>query len=179
MPRANRAEVEERTTATLKMLVAGEPTPRILQFAAEKWQLSPRQAHYYVARANSRLAEQAQVDRALEYGKARARLEDLYNSCVKIKDYRTALSVERDLVKLMNLTPPPSTPPTPITLKTPSDVLAVIVAELNAVIAGTSDPARSKALQDLAVAAIRTMDQTDTNERLNRLEELQGIKHHG
>jgi len=118
---------------------------------------------------NARIAAAAQVGRAEQYALAVAQLNSLYAAAVRLQDYRTALSVRRDLTALLRLSPP--TPAESVTLDSPAAVLRVVEAELNAVLSGNTSPERTRAIETLTTAAIKAIEVTDLAERITLLEE--------
>jgi len=168
-PKATRAEVEARTNDVFKLILAGEDHARITAYAAEKWQLSARQSRTYISRATVRLAEHGQVNRQTEFSRAMARLNDLYAKTVKLQDYRTALSIQKEINSLMQLSAPPP-PAAPVVLATPQDVLDIVAQELNAVLAGGSTVEHTRQIEALAALALKSIELTNLSERLATLE---------
>jgi hypothetical protein len=109
MAKATNAEVEQRISKVFSMLVEGASYGEIVRHAAEKWKLSDRQTDTYIKRAKIQLSEHAQVERAEEFGKALARLSDLYKRALKLHDFRTALSVQKEINAVMGHYPPVET----------------------------------------------------------------------
>jgi len=109
MAKATNAEVIRRTGEVYTMLVKGASSADIVQHAAEKWGLEERQARQYITKANALLAKQASVKQATEFGKALARLTSLYAASLKLQDYRTCLSVQKEINTLLGLYPPTKT----------------------------------------------------------------------
>lgn len=98
------ATVEERVSDVHRMLLLGVRRREILQFASKKkWGVSDRAIDEYIARATERIREAAEVDRALELGRAMQRLDDLYRSAIQAEDFRTALQVQKELTAMIGL----------------------------------------------------------------------------
>ncbi len=104
--KATLAEVEERVTVVYTLLIRGASREEILRHGAEKWALATRQMEDYLSRATVRLTELAAFVREEEIGRARAQLHDLYGKNMKVQDYKSALSVRKDLSELLGLYAP-------------------------------------------------------------------------
>ncbi len=98
------AVVEQRVSEVHRLLLAGVRRRDVLQFASkQKWGVSDRTVDDYISKANDAIREAADVDRALEVGRAVQRLQDLYRAAVQDKDHRTALQVQKELTALLGL----------------------------------------------------------------------------
>jgi len=106
--RSSQIDVNTRIQECYKMYIEGSTTAELVQHCAEKWGLSTRQTGVYIARVKEQLAEQAKLNRAEELGVARARLTNLYKKVNDAEDYRTALSVQKELNTLYSLYEPPA-----------------------------------------------------------------------
>lgn len=104
--KATTAEARMRTDIVFKMLVKGASTAEILQFATENWDISERQGAEYIRRANVILARRSQTKHDTELGKAVERLTMLFQSALKLQDYKTCLAVQRELSTLLGLHAP-------------------------------------------------------------------------
>src|SRR5690606_41904746 len=85
------------------MLINGISREDIVLHCSVEWNIGERQADKYIARAKV-LVEQS-VKRKVEYDYAKAvrRYEDLYKLSIEKKDYKTALSVNKELTVLQGL----------------------------------------------------------------------------
>lgn len=103
MQKADKNTVEHRIKLIATMLINGSSREIIVLHCSEKWDIGERQADKYIARAKV-LVEQS-VKRKVEYDYAKAvrRYEDLYKLSIEKKDYKTALSVNKELTVLQGL----------------------------------------------------------------------------
>ena len=108
MPKANKATVNERTHAVALMLVEGKTRAQILQNAAE-WDIAERTVEDYIARATELLAAESAAEFVSEFGKAKRRLELLFERTFAREDYGRALAVVKELNTLLGLYPPTRT----------------------------------------------------------------------
>lgn len=118
MPRetkANHATKEERINKVYELLVIGLNRYRIWQYVTsdEKGKtlfrdVSRRQLDRYIAEANGMLASERDFHREREFARAKARLDNLYERCLKIQDYARCHAVQRELNALMSLYEPPA-----------------------------------------------------------------------
>ncbi len=146
MPReskANRVTAETRVNKVYELLVNGLTRHQIWLYVTTNESgkalfagVSIRQLDRYIAEANGLLGAEAEFHRARELGKAIARLNELFQRCMKVQDYQRALAVQREINTLLGL----YAPPPPQTLK----LLGIDPAELTTV---------SKALQQHGLKA--------------------------
>lgn len=107
MRKSTNAELNKRVSLIYKLLLKGLDRADVLQYVAEKtdWRSSERMIDEYIARATVEITARAAINRDEEYGKALARIEDLYKSCMSIQDYKAALSVLKEGNELRDLYP--------------------------------------------------------------------------
>lgn len=103
--KAQRLTPEEATREAERLFCRGLTRDLIVTRAKEeKWRLSESVLHRAMDRAQERLIE---IGTALnldtEAGKALTRLENLYEQAVNGKDTKTALAVEKEIIKLLRL----------------------------------------------------------------------------
>jgi hypothetical protein len=103
--KANNATVNERTQAVALMLVEGKARAQILQDTA-KWRIAERTLDDYIARATELLAQESAAEFVSEYGKAKRRLELLFERTFARGEYGRALAVVKELNALLGLYPP-------------------------------------------------------------------------
>lgn len=103
MPKADKSTVEQRIREVSVMLINGSSREVIVLHCSKYWSIGERQADKYIVRAKT-LVEKS-VSRKLEYDYAKAirRYEDLYRLSIDKKDYKTALSVNKELTVLQGL----------------------------------------------------------------------------
>ena len=168
---ATKAEIQARVDEVFRMILTGMHSDLIVQKIAEKHEIKERQARNYIAKANEQIARIAHVDRAAEFGRAVAQLNALYAASLKLQDFRTCLSIRRELNSLLRLAPPPETAPAPA-LKTAADVLQVIETELGAMLGTEPGQDRARTVQGLALTGLRTLEISEMEPRIAALEAL-------
>ena len=77
----------------------------ILAYAKEKaWREEPADLDHLIEIANDELAKAAaELDTEIELGKAVARLNHLYQQTVKVQDFKTALQIQKEINKVLEL----------------------------------------------------------------------------
>jgi len=85
------------------LLVSGLATEAVVEALVSKMGLSRKQAATAVKKAEKKIVIAANYDRTKELGTAIARLHDLYRRAVAIQDTKTALQIQRELNKLLDL----------------------------------------------------------------------------
>lgn len=98
------AEVDERVAVAYKLLCRGLNRADILAFAAQNaWEETELAIDGYIEAAIAELAKAAAVDIDAELGKSIERLNHLYQNSVKVQDFKTALSIQKELNKVLQL----------------------------------------------------------------------------
>lgn len=102
------AELEKRVSQIFDLLMNGMSRRQICQFASKNtdWDVDPRTIDRYIARANEEIRRIGRADRELEMVKTHARLHELYMRCLRIQDYKTCLSVQKEIALLYGLHEP-------------------------------------------------------------------------
>lgn len=106
--KATNAEVDRRVTTVFGLIVAGCTRAEIIRYSAEKttWGVESRQIDAYIAQATVQLGEASKTSRAVELGKALARLNDLYAKSLRIQDYKACLAMQKEISELLALYAP-------------------------------------------------------------------------
>lgn len=108
MAKATRAETQQRIQQVYRQLLAGSSRVQIMQFAAKKeWAVKNRQIDTYIRRATDMMVVDSEFHRKAEFGKALARLNLQYRTCLKDKDQKTLLAVQKEINALLSLYLPP------------------------------------------------------------------------
>lgn len=94
---------EELINRAVLIMTSGMPPEAAAQALQEKLGASASEAKAAVRAAETRIVLAANYDRTKELGTAIARLNDLYRRAVGIQDTKTALAIQRELNKLMDL----------------------------------------------------------------------------
>jgi len=103
--RTETVEFNSRISVVYRLLLNGLRRREIIQYASEKtdWNVSDRSIDEYIRRAREEIAEMNEEERKGAYGMARKRLDDLYFKSMKINDYKTCLSVQKEINLLEGL----------------------------------------------------------------------------
>lgn len=103
MSKSSKHIIKERIKEVSIMLINGFSREEILQNTSNLWNVSDRQIDTYIAKARD-LIENS-IKRKIEYDFAKAvrRYEDLYNKALENKDYKLAVSINKELTNLQGL----------------------------------------------------------------------------
>jgi hypothetical protein len=111
MPRNSFAEVERRVTIVFEMIVKGYSRAQVIEWANKvgsedpSWAVDVRTLDSYMAQARELLKASSETIRAETLGRTLERREDLYHQAVKHMDLKTALAIDQDTAKLLDLYP--------------------------------------------------------------------------
>lgn len=107
--RGTRAAVAARVDVVYRLKLLGLDRQHVLEHIEKKypkWGCKPCTIDTYIAKAKVLIRDVGRYDRALEFGRALARLHDLYARCVTDRRYRDALAVQREICELLGLKAP-------------------------------------------------------------------------
>lgn len=97
---ANKQRIEE----IYQLLCTGLRRSQILRFAQKKeWPETESEIDELIAEATDQLASAAFISVDAETGRSLERLNKLYQDAIKVQDHKTALSIVREINKLMEL----------------------------------------------------------------------------
>ena len=109
--RSTPAEIEQRITAILPYVMMGKTVPEIFHIvsvdASLQWGITERQLYNYVSDTREYIEKYSAINRNLEIGKVRYRLEELFKMAIKEKDINQARLILRDYTELFSLRVPP------------------------------------------------------------------------
>jgi len=103
MQKSDKNTVEQRVKDIATMLINGCSREVLVLHCSEKWNIGERQADKYIVRAKVLVENSIKRKVEYDYAKAVRRYEDLYRLSLEKKDYRTALSVNKELTTLQGL----------------------------------------------------------------------------
>lgn len=106
MPKATQVEIEQRVNTVYELLMNGASRHAICQHAAKTWGISFRTTDRLIAQANKAFEEEAATVRERELGKSIRRLETLFLRSMHVQDYKTCLSVQREINTMLGLHAP-------------------------------------------------------------------------
>ncbi len=101
--RANNAEIVQRIGEIATLLIKGESRENIVRFSTEKYGVKERMTEKYIAKAKLFIEESVEKKINYDYSKAVMRYEELYKHSFEEKDYRTCLSINKELTILQGL----------------------------------------------------------------------------
>lgn len=99
-------EKRRRVNDAFKLLMLGKTSGEITAYLSEKYDVTKRTAERYIAEAGKRVDEIAREEQRDALRMALTRLSDLYATAYKLRDMRTALSVQKEINALLGLYPP-------------------------------------------------------------------------
>jgi hypothetical protein len=103
MKRAVSGEVLSRVAKVALMIIEGKSKDDIVRISAENWDVKLRQIENYIQKAKEAIEKEVQKEINYDYSKAIIRFEQLYKACIDRKDYKTALSANKELASLQGL----------------------------------------------------------------------------
>ena len=103
MPKSDKNTIERRIKSISSMLINGNNREFIVLYCSENWNIGERQADKYISKARTLIEQSVKKQVAYDYTKAVRRYEELYRLSIEKKDYKTALSVNKELTTLQGL----------------------------------------------------------------------------
>ena len=103
MPKSDKNTIERRIKSISSMLINGNNREFIVLYCSENWNIGERQADKYINKARTLIKQSVKKQVAYDYAKAVRRYEELYRLSIEKKDYKTALSVNKELTTLQGL----------------------------------------------------------------------------
>ena len=96
---------EKRQAVVLRLICRGLDRVSIHAYAhANDWHEEPGDVDHYIEVANEELTKAAsEIDAEMELGKAHKRLDFLYGRALEFKDHKTALSIQKEINKILAL----------------------------------------------------------------------------
>ena len=103
MPKSDKNTMERRIKSISSMLINGNNREFIVLYCSENWNIGERQADKYISKARTLIEQSVKKQVAYDYAKAVRRYEELYRLSIEKRDYKTALSVNKELTTLQGL----------------------------------------------------------------------------
>ncbi len=103
MKKADKSTVVQRIKDVAKMLINGNSREDIILHCSAIWSIGERQTDKYIVRAKTLVEKSVKKKIEYDYAKAIRRYEDLYKFCIEKKDYKTAITVNKELTNLQGL----------------------------------------------------------------------------
>ena len=101
--KSDKNTIERRIKSISSMLLNGNNREFIVLYCSENWNIGERQADKYISKARTLIEQSVKKQVAYDYAKAVRRYEELYRLSIEKKDYKTALSVNKELTTLQGL----------------------------------------------------------------------------
>ena len=99
--KSTNAEIEERVNTVYKLLLQSYSRFEIVQYAANTWQVQPRQADEYLARARQLIAKDSEIERPEWLAAAIARLVKYEQKAGKEDNLQVAIKALETQAKLL------------------------------------------------------------------------------
>lgn len=103
MSKSSIITVNERVMKVADMLIGGKSRISIIHYGSDTWSVGERQVEKYLAKARELIKGEIVKNLEFDYAKAIRRYEDLYQKAIDEKDYRLALSINKELTVLQGL----------------------------------------------------------------------------
>lgn len=103
MKKSSKNTVNQRINETAKMLINGNIREKIVQYSSENWNVGERQIDKYISKARDLIQNEIVKNVEYDYAKAIRRYEELYNISIEKKDYKLAISINKELTTLQGL----------------------------------------------------------------------------
>ena len=103
MRKSTSAELELRVKTACKLLIEGKSREEIVQYSTKKWRVGERQADKYIQKAKEIIATTVKREVEYDYSRAIMRYDDLYKRALEKGDYRTAMSINKEMTLLQGL----------------------------------------------------------------------------
>lgn len=107
--RTQKQVIQLRLSSVVKFLLSGMNANDIYNIvnnpADEKynWKIKKASVYKYINRAKIFVSKHAEIEREYELGMAVSRLNDLYQKCYRIQDFKTCLAIQKELQTLLGL----------------------------------------------------------------------------
>lgn len=103
MIKSSKQVVNERIEKTSQLMIDGKSRADIIQFSSENWKIGERQVDKYIAKAREFIQSEITRNIEFDYAKSIKRYENLYQKAIECKDYKLALSVNKEISNLQGL----------------------------------------------------------------------------
>lgn len=103
MSKSTQYIVETRVKEVAKLLIAGKSSEELVHYSSVSWNIGERQAEKYLHKARALIAQSVKKEINFDYAKAIMRYEELYKFSFERKDYKTAMSIIKEITALQGL----------------------------------------------------------------------------
>lgn len=104
--RSTAAETRERVNTVYSLILAGASRKQIVEYGQKQWNVSAAAIDGYTAKARQMFEEQSKFAVAERFGRALARLDELYKNAFHVKDYNLCRQIVRDEAALLGIGAP-------------------------------------------------------------------------
>lgn len=106
-PRADAATVDQRVGTIATLILNGETTSKIHRNpTVRRWNLTQRTIEEYIRKARNEITALGEFDKSHEFGRALARLDDLYSRAIKAGELSSARAILADRMKMLGIAGP-------------------------------------------------------------------------
>lgn len=103
MRRATKGEIAKRIGEIATMLINGESRETVVRFSSENYGVGERMAEKYMVKAKELIEKSVKKEVEYDYSLAVSRYEELYRLSFEKKDFKTCLSINKELSVLQGL----------------------------------------------------------------------------
>lgn len=103
MSKASKLVVNQRVNIIVDMIISGKSRADIIHYGSENWNLGERQIDKYIAKSRDTIQVEIVKNLEYDYAKAIKRYEVLYMKAIEGKDYRLAVTINKEITQLQGL----------------------------------------------------------------------------
>ncbi|MGB0917746.1 MAG: hypothetical protein ACPGU4_09160 [Flavobacteriales bacterium] len=103
MKRATKGEIENRVGQIATMLINGESKTNVVRFSTENFGVKERMTEKYLVKAKELIEKSVKKEVEYDYSLAVSRYSELYKRSFEKKDFKTCLSINKELSALQGL----------------------------------------------------------------------------
>lgn len=101
--KSSKLTINQRVAEVSEMLINGVNRASIVHYSSDNWDISERQVDKYISKARELIQSDIIKNLEFDYAKSIKRYESLYQKAIEIKDYRLALTVNKEITQLQGL----------------------------------------------------------------------------
>lgn len=101
--KSTQSTVKQRVRDVLQRILEGSTRAEIVQYYSKKFKVSERQVDNYIKAGNKLIKESVTKDSVRDYALALARFEQLYNLNFNKNDFKTCVSINKEICQLQGL----------------------------------------------------------------------------
>jgi len=101
--KSTNAQILERVKEVINLLINGNSREDIVQYCTAQWKIKERQTDTYIKKAKKHIEEKVEKEIDYNFNLTILRMNNLYKKSIDKKDYKTALSIQKELAQLLQL----------------------------------------------------------------------------